>query len=326
MAPQYVLAPPVPPPWRFARDDFAARIRRRWPHARIGAQDPSGAPMLLHALIPIGPLHCDLGVALDTNGWVVILNPAEVGTVAEFAVWYATQLPACDPPVHLVVDDRAATVALHPDIRPDELLAELDPLPVPRPDPNLVGAAAAEICDRIVSCEEYRRLAADAHTCLHRWATFTGLPLIARLDLTSDAGPLLREAMRALALRAAVHRLTESDDTAAMLTVPAPIDDVIRVVLAQYTRCVRMSQQLAIRFIRQLTPWEHIGWRHGDYTHHTYLATGWGDPDQRYWLDADEATRRLTTLNRRYLDIGIHSAGRHTLRFEHLPDPSMVAT
>ena len=212
-----------------------------------------------------------------------------------------------------------------PDIRHEELLAELVPLPVPRPDPRAVGRPAAEILDRVIGSEEYQRLAHDVLLQRHRWATLTGLPLIARLNLDRDAEPLLREALRTLALRAAVHRITGSDDTAATLAVPAPVDDMIRVVLAEHTLCAQLSRQLGIHFVRMLTAWDHFGWRPLDYTHQCYLCAGW-DLDERYWIDADETARRRKVLNTRYADIGIRRGGQHNLRFEPLPDPSMVAT
>jgi len=327
MSRRHVLAPQQEPSWRFEADGFAARIRRRWPRARIASPDPTGPPeLLLHALIPANPPSRGWGIALDAAGWAVILDPADPATAAEFAVWYAGQLPAFDPPVHITVDDWAGVITLHPAIRHHELLAELDPLPVPRPDPTAVGQVAAEILDRIVGSDEYRRLADDARRTLKTWATFGGLPLIARLDLTTDARPLLREALRVLALRAAVSRITGCDDTAATLVVPAPIDDAIRVVLAQSTRCTRISQRLAIRLVRQFTHWEHFGWHRRDYSHRCYLAAGWGEPNERYWLDADETARRLQVLTGRYADIGIRRGGaQHNLPFPHLPDPSVIA-
>ncbi len=248
----YTLAPQEQPHWRFTADDFAARLRRRWPRSRM------------------------------------------------------------NPPI-----------ALRPDIRHDELLAELVPLHIPRPDPQAAGGVAAEILGRVLSSEEYPRLTHDVRLQRHRWATFTGLPLIAQLNLDRDAEPLLREALRTLALRAAVYRITGSDDTAATLAVPAPIDDMVRAVLAEHTLCTQLSRRLGIRFVRMLTAWDHFGWQPLDYTHRCYLHAGW-ELDERYWITADETARRVTILNRRYAEIGLSRGGQHKLRFELQLDPSMV--
>ncbi len=320
----YTLAPHQQPHWRFTSDDFTARLRRRWPRSRMDLGDGPGSPPLLRALVPFDAPR-ELGIALLEDGWTVTLDPADPATAAEFTLWYVGQLPTLEPPVYLTAGDKTAgPLALHPDIRHDELLAELVPLHIPRPDPPAVGRAAAEILDRVLNSEEYPPLAHDVLLQRHRWATFTGLPLIARLDLDRDGEPLLREALRTLALRAAVYEISGSDDTAATLAVPAPIDDMVRVVLAEHTLCTQISRRLGIRFVRMLTAWDHFGWRPLDYTHQCYLHAGW-ELNERYWIDADETARRLKTLNGRYFDIGIQSAGRHTIRFERLPDPSMVA-
>ncbi len=324
---EYTITPRDEPPWRFTAGDFATRIKHRWPHARVGIGDLPGSPMLLHALIPSDPLSRELGIALDAEGWAVNLDPADPAAAAEFTVWYATQLPGFDPPMYLIPDDSAAGIELRPAMRPDHLLAELAPPPVPRPDPRAVGAVAADLFDRLAGSTEYRRLVEDVRLQRRRWATFTGLPLVAQLDLDPDRDgrPLLREALRVLALRAAVHRITASEDTAATLTVPAPVDDMIRAVLAEYTLCTQISQQLGMRFVRKLTDFDHLGWRRGDYTHQCYRAAGFDEPNDRYWIDADEARRRQNDLDWRYADAGLVRSGtRHTIRFDPVPPPWMV--
>lgn len=58
-------------------------------------------------------------------------------------------------------------------------------------------------------------------------------------------------------------------------------------------------------------------YRRGGYTDRCYLAAGWGEPDRRYWIDADEVGRRLGLLSARYASVGIHDAGRrHDLDFD----------
>jgi len=320
----YTLTPRERPPWRFTADDLAARIKNRWPHARVGCGDLPGSPMLLHALVPFGPPRRELGIAVDAEGWAVVVDAADPATATEFALWYAAQLPGFDPPVHLITEDGEVSLELRADSTPDDLLIFLSPH-LARPDPRAVGRRAAEVFDRVFTSPLWERLAGAVAAHPDRGATFTGFPLIARLDLAHDAGPLLVEAMHALALRAAVYQLTGSDETAATLVVPLPVDNMIRLILAQHTLCLQTAHQLGVRFVAQPTDWDYFGWRRGDYTHQCFLAADWGEPDERYWLDADETARRLKTLNSRYVDIGIRRGIQHNLRFEPLPDPSMVA-
>ncbi len=322
MGHECTLTPEQQPPWQFTPHDFAARIKSRWPRARIGFGDQPGSPMLLHAMIPA--VARELGITLDAEGWAVILDPANPAAVVEFSVWYATQLPAFDPPVYLIVNDFAARIPLRRDTTAEELLTVLAPVDAARPDPQTVGARAAEIETRIRRSSHHRQLVGAARMLPQRWATLSGLALVAQLNLDTDAEPLLREAIRILALRAAVRELTGSDTTAATLVAPVPVDDVVRVVLAEHPLCAQMADDVGIRLVQQTTEWTPSGWQHGNYTHHCYQAA-WGEPDRRYWIDADETARRLTTLNGRYFDIGIHGGGRHTIRFEPRPDPSMVA-
>ncbi len=321
---EYTLAPKEKPPWRFTPADFAARIKNHWPHARTGTGDLPGSPMLLHALIPADPLSRELGIALDAEGWAVWLDPANPAAAVEFTLWYITQLPGFDPPVFLIVNDFAAEIPLRPDTTAEELLTVLAPVDVARPEPQIVGVRAAEIDGRIRSSSHHRRLVASARTLPRRWATLTGLPLVAQLDLATDAQPLLREALRVLALRAAVHELTGSAMTAATLVAPAPVDDAVRVVLAEQPSCAQVADDVGIRLVHQSTEWTPLGWHAGNYTDRCYRAA-WGQPDERYWIDAAETARRLNTLTRLYADIGIRPGG-HSLRFPRLPDPSMVAT
>lgn len=148
------------------------------------------------------------------------------------------------------------------------------------------------------------------------WATFTGYPIIARWDLAKDAEPLFVEAMRVLCLKTAVYELTRGDETAAELVVSAPVDEMVHATLAQYTLCVRMTHRLGITFVH-MTDRERFGYRRGGYTDRCYLAAGWGRPNPRYWIDAEEADRRLGLLNERYARVGIHDAGRrHDLDFD----------
>jgi hypothetical protein len=123
----YTLTPREQPPWRLDPADFAERIKARWPDARTGIHDLPGSPMAMHALVPFGGFRHELGIALDPEGWVVILDPADPDAATEFTLWYLTQLPGLDPPVHLITDDYEVSIRLRPDITANQLLAFLDP-------------------------------------------------------------------------------------------------------------------------------------------------------------------------------------------------------
>ncbi len=177
------------------------------------------------------------------------------------------------------------------------------------PDPAAVGHRAGQILAAVEECEEYDRLVASTRLYPDCWATFTGYPLVARFDLAVDAGPLFVEAMRVLALKSAVYELSGGDEAAAELVIAAPVDEMVHAVLAQYTLCVRLTERLGIRFVH-MTDRERFGYVPGGYTHQCYLAGGWGEPNPRYWIDADETDRRLTILTRRYGQVGIRDGGR----------------
>jgi hypothetical protein len=80
------------------------------------------------------------------------------------------------------------------------------------------------------------------------WATFTGYPVVSRWSLERDAGPLLAEALRVLALKAAVFELT-GDEEAAELLLPAPVDEMVHAVLAQFAVMSRMQSDLGVTFV-----------------------------------------------------------------------------
>ncbi|BCB75526.1 hypothetical protein GCM10022251_28580 [Phytohabitans flavus] len=184
-----------------------------------------------------------------------------------------------------------------------------------RPAPADVGRRATEILDLIEASEEYGRLAESTRLYPDCWATFTGYPIVASFDLSRDAGPLFVEAMRVLALKAAVFELTHGDERTAELMVSAPVDEMVHAVLAQYTLCVRMTARLGIQFVH-MTDQERFGWQPGDYTQQCYQGAGWGVPDPRYWIGKDETGRRLGVLRERYASIGIMDDGRrHDIDF-----------
>jgi hypothetical protein len=67
------------------------------------------------------------------------------------------------------------------------------------------------------------------------WATFTGMATVSRFNMDADSEPLVAEALKAMAIKAAVFELTDGDEKEAELLLPLPVDDMIHAVLAQHT-------------------------------------------------------------------------------------------
>lgn len=183
------------------------------------------------------------------------------------------------------------------------------------PAPAKVGARAARILDQITDHEYYERLTSSSMKYSTCWSTFTGYPVIANWDLDRDAQPLLEEALKVLALKAAVYDLT-GDETAAELLVPSPIDEMVHAVLAQFTVMTRIQRDLGVTFVHA-TELERFTYNHGGLTDQYYQAA-WPDAlqPQRYWLGSAEIDRRLQILEQHYTEAGIRGLGRsHTLDF-----------
>src|SRR6266487_2308108 len=94
------------------------------------------------------------------------------------------------------------------------------------PDPTVVGHRAAEIFRLVQADPEYSRLETSSLRYAECWKTFTGYSIVSRFDLTTDAPALLDEALRVLALKAAVYELTGGDEAAAELLVAGPVDEM----------------------------------------------------------------------------------------------------
>jgi hypothetical protein len=185
-----------------------------------------------------------------------------------------------------------------------------------RPAVDAVGERAADILERIEADADYPRLRKSALLYSDCWATFTGYPIVCGFDQDKDSPPLFVEALRVLALKAAVYELSDEDEHAAELVVSPPVDEMVHAVLAQYTLCVRLQQRTGITLVH-MTDRERFGWRRGDYTEQCYRAARWGAPPVRYWVGADEVKRRLAILSDRYASIGVHEGGaRVDVRFD----------
>jgi len=182
-------------------------------------------------------------------------------------------------------------------------------------DPSEVGRRAAEILNGIQAHPGYERLTSSSMKYSTCWATFTGYPVVAEWSLDRDAGPLLTEALRVLALKAAVFELSGGDEEAAELLVPSPVDEMIHAVLAQFTVMTRMQIDLGVTF-PHATELERFDYDRGCDTDVYYAAAGWGEQPLRYWLGSDEVSRRLAILNGRYGAAGFGRDGRsHDLDF-----------
>jgi hypothetical protein len=197
----------------------------------------------------------------------------------------------------------------------------------PMPEPARAGARAARILEAMRAHPAYDRLRNSSMRYSTCWATFTGYPVVSQWSLERDAGPLLTEALRVLALKAAVFELTGGDEDAAELLVPAPVDEMVHAVLAQFTVMTQMQTDLGVVF-PHATELERFTYTRGCLTDDYYAAAGWGEQPLRYWLDSAEVNRRLAILNSRYGQAGIGKDGRsHDITFEasRAADQRMVA-
>ncbi|MFI7523975.1 hypothetical protein [Micromonospora globbae] len=189
------------------------------------------------------------------------------------------------------------------------------------PEAAAVGRRAAEILDDMRQHPSFDRLHSSSMKYSDCWATFTGYPAISRWSLEQDAGPLLIEALRVLALKAAVFELSGGDEEAAELLVPAPVDEMVHAVLAQFTLMSRMQADLGVVF-PHATELEEFTYTRGCLTDSYYAAAGWGEQPLRYWLDSAEVTRRLNQLNAHYRAAGFGRDGRsHDFDFDQ-PAPA----
>lgn len=186
------------------------------------------------------------------------------------------------------------------------------------PDVAAVGRRAARILEETQAHPGYDRLRSSSMRYSSCWATFTGYPAISCWSLERDAGPLLTEAIRVLALKAAVFDLS-GDEQAAELLVPAPIDEMVHAVLAQFTLMTAMQSDLGVVF-PHATELEKFTYTRGCITDSYYAAAGWGLQPLRYWLDSAEVSRRLGLLNVQYERAGLGRDGRsHSFDFDAIP-------
>ncbi|WP_018637380.1 hypothetical protein [Parafrankia elaeagni] len=179
-----------------------------------------------------------------------------------------------------------------------------------------VARRAGKIFDEIRNHREFDRLRTSTLTYPDSWATFTGLPLIAEWDLDDDAPHLVTEAVKVLAMKAAVYELT-ADERLADLDVSAPVEEMVRALTAQFTTLSRIQTELGLVFIHS-TGNKRATYDEDDYTDQVYAAANWGVIPRRYWIGQDETHRRLAVLFEHYESIGVQEGGRrHHFTFRY---------
>ncbi|MEU5428514.1 hypothetical protein AB0H73_23410 [Streptomyces olivoreticuli] len=178
-----------------------------------------------------------------------------------------------------------------------------------------VAETARDALTGIEADVEYEHLKTAA--LASRQVSFTGFPLISQWDADRGSGPLFTEALCAIALRAAVL-LHTVDDQAAFLPIPAPVDAMVHVVLAQGSLAWRVAEYNVLSLVHR-SDYENTGYSKGCYTHDCYRQA-WGEPPARFWIDQEEADRRMAVLAALYESIGMGPDGRrHHIDFSAAP-------
>ncbi|OLT12987.1 hypothetical protein BJF79_03550 [Actinomadura sp. CNU-125] len=189
-------------------------------------------------------------------------------------------------------------------------------MPTVRPNPVDVARTAADIMRAITTDPEYPRLLETCRRYDQDRTCLTGTLTISEWDIADDAGPLINEALRALALKSAIFRLT-GDEHTAEIPIARPVDEVLHAVLAQRTLTERMAARHGITFVHMTdTEVAADGYEPGDYTTACYAKAYGAEPPGRYWLSADEHARRVAILDDRFAQVGVRDLGhRHAFTF-----------
>jgi hypothetical protein len=113
------------PSWSFDPQEWLDSVRQRWPSATgqlVGVPDK---PTVAYAVLPANPY--ELEVALRRDRCTVAFEPMLPEAIAEFVAWWATRLPAAEPPVHLVVGgDADRSLPLTPGLTADQVRRFID--------------------------------------------------------------------------------------------------------------------------------------------------------------------------------------------------------
>ncbi|WKK23914.1 hypothetical protein QZH56_35385 [Streptomyces olivoreticuli] len=183
------------------------------------------------------------------------------------------------------------------------------------PDIRAVAETARDALTGIEADAEYEHL--KTAVLASTQVSFTGFPLIDQWEADRDSEPLFTEALCAIALRAAVLVLTV-DDRAVFLPVPAPVDAMVHVVLAQGSLAWRVAEYNVLSLVHR-SDQENSAYSKGCYTHDCYRQA-WGEPPGRYWIGQQEADRRTAVLAALYESIGMGPDGRrHHIDFSTSP-------
>jgi hypothetical protein len=184
------------------------------------------------------------------------------------------------------------------------------------PDPAEVGEVADRLLTAVHADPEYPRLIDGCGRYTSDWTCTTGTITIEGWNLADDAVPLLEEALRALALKAAVYALT-GDETTAEIPVAAPVDEVLHAVLAQRTLTERLAERCGFQIVHMTdTEQEADPYEAGGYTWRAYLEAFKVAPPPRYWIGHAEHDRRVAIVSGLLESVGLHDRGRrHELAF-----------
>jgi hypothetical protein len=177
------------------------------------------------------------------------------------------------------------------------------------PEPETVATRARHILDDWQADAEMTTVLEGCAKYSSDWDDFYGGPLISTYSVAHDAGHLLVDALRVMALKSAVYELT-GDELLAELPVPVPVDVTCHALCAQFTALSRIQRRTGHLFVHS-TVNEHVNdtpWDTGDYTHQAYEAA-FGPANERYWIPAAEAERRRQVLDGKYAAIGITDRG-----------------
>ncbi|MGW6900758.1 hypothetical protein ACWGF2_29795 [Streptomyces sp. NPDC054919] len=179
-----------------------------------------------------------------------------------------------------------------------------------------VAERAKEMLTAVSADGEFPAFVAASLKYDEDWTCYSGTPIISKYNQTTDAAPLFTEGLRALCLKAAVFEMT-GDENTAEIPIPIPVDEMTHAMIAQPQLLARITARVGVQIIHQ-TNQEHTDWRAGDYTAHAYTAA-WGAPPARYWIDHEEATRRLGILRDKYAAAGFLNMGQaHVIEFGEL--------
>lgn len=181
------------------------------------------------------------------------------------------------------------------------------------PSAERVAKRATEILAAVEADQEFPAFVAASLKYDQDWTCYSGTPIISRYNQETDAAPLFTEGLRALCLKAAVFEMT-GDENAAEIPIAIPVDEMTHAMIAQPQLLARITARVGVPIIHQ-TDQEHTDWRTLDYTHQAYRHA-WGEPPERYWIDHEEATRRLGILREKYEAAGFLNMGQaHLIEF-----------